>query len=782
MLKGGLVGRTRLNTEGKSLVRISRWLGLAGAAVGVLVLLGWALDIGPLKSVIPGQVAMKPNTAVGIILLGVALSLVTDTRAVAARLSTGSSLLAGAVGAATLAEYWTDRNFGIDQLLFHEAPGAVGTVVPGRMAVPTALCLVLLGIALLIVKRDRWIVTAQVLTSLAFVVALFDLIAVASGAKGATAENPFTLPAINTSVALLAIAIGALLARAYRGLMAVATADTAGARLIRRVVPTTAALLLTLQVANDLAQEAGLYGHDVGVAVNATLGIVALVVVLWIVAAPMNVRELKQRADDAQLRSILDAAADAILAVDGSGTILACNPRAEEMFGYVADELDGRNVDELVPEWLAEGHPKLRTRFMEGGFGERMDVEVTGRRKDGSEFPGELTLAKVDLPGGPQATAILRDVTVRREAERALRESEERFRTLVEQIPGVALIEVEDPEQRSGFREEFVSPQVFDFFGYTQDEWVAANEVWLTIAHPDDRPALLAESERTVATGEPFRMEYRALTRAGDIRWIHEESIRTGSEGNYRWRGLMTDISDRKRLEEAVRETEAAIRASEMKSEFLSRMSHELRTPLNAILGFTQLVAMDAADEATRESTDHILRAGKHLLELVDEVLGITQAERRLPLEAVALLEVAGEAIEAARGEAAARGISINATGDAGLHAKADRAALGRALDDLVSNAVRFNHEGGEVEVSVSQLPERRVRIDVRDTGEGIPANKMRRLFSPFDRLDAEKRGVEGTGLGLTLAKALVESMGGAVSVTSAEGNGSTFSIELDMV
>lgn len=759
---------------------MSRWLGLAAAAIGSLALLGWVLEVGRLKSVIPGHVAMKPNAAIGLILLGVALSLVTAARTAAGRLSGGLAILAAALGAATLAENVTGRNFGIDELLFHEAPGATGTVVPGRMATTVAVCLVLLGLALLVVRSDRWIIPAQALAGLVWALALFDLLTVVFGAKGATAENPFTLPAINTSAALFAMASGTLLARADRGPMAVAAADTSGGHLIRRVVPATSAGLVIALAVGDMTHEAGFFGHDVRSAVDATVAIAALVVVAWIVAISLNARELEQRADEAQLHSILNSAGDGILTVDSSGRIRMSNPMAEKIFGYPPGGLDGLALEELVPQRYRQGHPAHRADFESGALGPTARTQVIGLRKDGSEFLGRFTLALLRLPGETQTTAVVRDVTQEKEAERALGDSEERFRTLVEQIPGATFIEVEDPEALGGFRDEFVSPQIFDLFGYTQEEWMAGEQMWLQIVHPDDRPALLAESDRTMATGEPFRMEYRALTRTGDIRWVHEESTRTGHEGNFRWHGMMTDISDRKRLEEAWGETEAAVRAGEMKSEFLSRMSHELRTPMNAILGFAQLLEMDATDGPTRESADHILRAGKHLLELVDEVLEISHAERQAPLGPVALNDLAEEAMASMQEQATGRGIRIKVTGDGGLRANADRAALARALRDLVSNGVKFNRDGGEVEMTLSELPENRVRIAVRDTGEGIPAGKIARLFSPFDRLDAEKTGIEGTGLGLTLVKALVEGMGGKVSATSVEGTGSTFSIELD--
>ena len=242
-------------------------------------------------------------------------------------------------------------------------------------------------------------------------------------------------------------------------------------------------------------------------------------------------------------------------------------------------------------------------------------------------------------------------------------------------------------------------------------------------------------------------------------------------------RQLEAEVIDRQRAEGD------AARANRAKSEFLSRMSHELRTPLNGILGFAQLLELEGVAEEQRESVGQILRAGRHLLGLIDEVLDISRIEAgrlRLSLEPVAVGEAVQSAMDLVRPLAAERGIPVASAGiPAERYVLADRQRLVQVLLNLLSNAVKYNRPGGTVTVSCDPATGDRFRIRVKDTGVGIAADKLARLFVPFDRLDAEATGVEGTGLGLTLSKHLVESMSGTLEVESRVDHGSTFSIEL---
>jgi signal transduction histidine kinase/ActR/RegA family two-component response regulator len=224
-------------------------------------------------------------------------------------------------------------------------------------------------------------------------------------------------------------------------------------------------------------------------------------------------------------------------------------------------------------------------------------------------------------------------------------------------------------------------------------------------------------------------------------------------------------------------------KANEAKNEFLSRMSHELRTPLTAIMGFSELFALADLDQKKREWAATIVRAGKHLLQLVDEVLDISRIEAgELPLsvEPVAITALLDDAIELVQPMADGRGITINQpeVSDRSGYVRADNQRLKQVLINLLSNAVKYNREGGEVNISVEAAASDRMRIAVTDTGPGIEAESMGKLFTPFERLNAAA-DVQGTGLGLALSRSLVEAMGGILDVESTPGEGSTFTVEL---
>jgi CheY-like chemotaxis protein len=247
------------------------------------------------------------------------------------------------------------------------------------------------------------------------------------------------------------------------------------------------------------------------------------------------------------------------------------------------------------------------------------------------------------------------------------------------------------------------------------------------------------------------------------------------------------DISVQKKNErELVSALEEADRASKAKSEFLSLMSHELRTPMNAILGFGQLMEYDSGLSAEhRDCVQEILKAGYHLLELINEVLDLSRIESGrldLSLEPVEVSPVIRECQSLMKTLADKRDIQIEFRTLEGAVVRADRIRLKQALLNLLSNAIKYNRDGGSVTIGIEPQGQDRIAILVTDTGKGVSSGQLADLFQPFHRLDAEASGVEGTGIGLTITRRLVELMGGVVDAQSEVGTGSTFRIELPLV
>ncbi len=240
--------------------------------------------------------------------------------------------------------------------------------------------------------------------------------------------------------------------------------------------------------------------------------------------------------------------------------------------------------------------------------------------------------------------------------------------------------------------------------------------------------------------------------------------------------------------EELLRQAKAdAERANLAKSDFLSQMSHELRTPLNAILGFAQLLEMDNLGPDQRESVSYILNSGRHLLNLINEVLDIARIEAgrlKVTLEPVRIADVAEETFALMTPLAQKAGVRLENgdTGGAGPRILADRQRVAEVLLNLLANGIKYNRRGGRVRLSWTESSDGRVRVSVQDTGAGIAPEQMERLFTPFERLGAEHLKVEGSGLGLALSKRLVEAMGGTMGADSVPGEGSTFWLELATV
>jgi signal transduction histidine kinase/CheY-like chemotaxis protein len=233
-------------------------------------------------------------------------------------------------------------------------------------------------------------------------------------------------------------------------------------------------------------------------------------------------------------------------------------------------------------------------------------------------------------------------------------------------------------------------------------------------------------------------------------------------------------------LREATRTAEAA---NHSKNEFLSRMSHELRTPLNAVLGFAQLLEFDELTPPQRESVEQIIKGGRHLVSLINEVLDVARIESgSLPfsLEPVYVGELIDDTLVLLRPLAERRRITIetNPGPAGGTFVLADRQRLKQILLNLVANAIKYNHDNGTVVVSCEPVDNGQLRVTVADTGPGIRAELLDRLFVPFERLGAERGDVEGAGVGLALCLRLAEAMGGAIGVTSAHGEGSRFWVQ----
>lgn len=368
-----------------------------------------------------------------------------------------------------------------------------------------------------------------------------------------------------------------------------------------------------------------------------------------------------------RFRQLLEAAPDAIVEVAADGQIVLINRIAEEMFGYMRDELLGESVDILVPDATRLQHYRHRDSYLEHARTRPMGtgLELHAKRRDGSLFPVEISLSPIQTEGGMHVTAVIRDVTERKRAEKEVRRLQQQY------------------------------------------------------------------------TGE---------------------------------------------LEARNREVE---RANRLKSEFLASMSHELRTPLHTIIGFAELLQEEHDGElngSQKRFVEHIHRDSGHLLELINDVLDLSKIEAGqlvLRREIYPLARSIGEALDAIRPGAAAKGIQIEERGERDAVVDADPLRVKEMLYNLLSNAVKFTPEGGKVWVETGEEAGF-VRLTVGDTGIGIPTEEQENIFDKFYQVGNTTRGVrEGTGLGLSITKELVQMHGGWMEVDSTSGQGSRFTFTL---
>jgi len=361
--------------------------------------------------------------------------------------------------------------------------------------------------------------------------------------------------------------------------------------------------------------------------------------------------------------------------------------------------------------------------------------------------------------------------------ERQLRESEARLQAVMDNSP--AAIFVKD----LGGRYVMINREFLSITGRSAEQIIGLTD--LDVFTPRLAEIYRKNDQHVLDTSAPAFFEEPAV-KDGQVR-IYASSkfpLRNAMDEVYAICGIALDVTEKRHAEEAIKiSAREAERANEAKSDFLSRMSHDLRTPLNAILGFAQVLESEALPRDQADSVRQILAGGRHLLELINEVLDITRIETghlSLSPEPVAIADVVRHVTELMKPLAAQQGITLRLEADdAPRYVQADRQRLIQILLNLLSNAVKYNRPNGVIVLSTGNISDNRFRITVTDTGFGIPREKVGLLFRRFERLGAEGTEVEGTGLGLAVSKGLAEAMGGSMGVQTTVNVGSSFWVEL---
>jgi PAS domain S-box-containing protein len=472
---------------------------------------------------------------------------------------------------------------------------------------------------------------------------------------------------------------------------------------------------------------------------------------------------------------------DLLCSAGADGYAKRLNPAWTRVLGWTPEELRSRPILDFVhPDDRDRTHADM-SALQAVGYGS-MAAENRYRCKDGRYRTILWSATWIPEEGIIYATG--RDITAGQQAQEELVRSERFLESVLENLPNMVF--VKDADELRFVR---VNQAEEELVGRPRDELIGKSDYDLFPKQAAD--TFVAKDREVLASGGIVDIPEEVIQTVGrGSRVLHTRKIAIRDEtGEPRYLlGISEDITDRKSAEQAAGDARAeAERANLAKSEFLSRMSHELRTPLNAVIGFGQLLELDELDVHQTEAVQQILGAGRHLLDLINEVLDISRIESgtvTLSLEPVHLATVLGDALLLIRPLADKAQVRLTSDGarNGDVYVVADQQRLQQVLLNLLSNAVKYNRVGGRISVRCTQQADGMVELAIADTGLGMRAEQVERLFEPFDRLGAEATDVEGTGLGLCLVKGFVEAMAGTIDVESEPDVGTTVRVRLAAV
>jgi PAS domain S-box-containing protein len=762
---------------------IARSLSKAGATVSVaagsIALIGWLLGIKLLRTILPGFPSMVPNTALGLIFSGISLALQTaqwPSRQILVRVGRMLAAVVVVFGALIVSEYVFRKDFGIDRILLPNSV-IVPASFPGRPSPQTGTDFALAGLALLFLEAEGIVaLLSQLLAIATATIAMVALLGYVFGVASFYVISASTGMAVQTAVAFLVLSAGMLCAHPDRGTVRTLFSETSGGRLGRWMLPAILIFPALIGYLRFWGEHQGFYAPQTGEAMMVVATMVTLVVFACLAAESLD------RVDE-QFRALADNASDGVISANSKGVITYCNHAAEKMFGYSLQETRGESLAILMPDRFHEAHKYGFERFLSTGQSKLLGrtVDLTGRRKDGSEFPLGLSLASWKAADKIHVTGILRDMTERKQAEERLRRSEERLRLLIEGARDYAIFSLD----ASGYVRSW-NLGAEKIKGYTADEIIGRH---FSCFYPGE----------DIERGKPDR----ELKTVGAEGRLEDEGWRVRKDGSRFWANVIItalrdpeghlvgfskisrDLTERRRAEEEVLQLNRELERSntellavnkELES-FSYSVSHDLRAPLRAIDGFSAAVledCRDKLDEQARADLERVRSATARMAVLIDDLLKMARTARREVVpEEVDLSSLAREIASELKSSCPDRktafviGSGLTVTGDPGL--------LRVVLENLLGNAWKFTSKRADARIEIGQRQlNGQAPFFISDNGAGFDMQYADKLFGAFQRLHDEAE-FPGTGVGLATVQHIVHRHGGRIWAESMPGKGTTF-------